>query len=109
MSIIDNKSSEYFGDGEFEFASDYDRKYYKSAHKTITTCELWNWLRNYDVDESRGFMFTRDCPELDRINEELMKDPVNDGHSGASYGCTMRVMEYIAKNGYDNLKLLLTK
>jgi hypothetical protein len=38
-----------------------------------------------------------------------MKDPVNDGHSGASYGCTMRVMEYIAKNGYDSLKLLLTK
>jgi hypothetical protein len=63
---------------------------------------MWNWLRNYEVDRNRGFMFTRDVPELDRISEEMAKDPVNDGHSGASYGCTMRSMEYIAKNGYDN-------
>ena len=102
--MTDNKPHEYFGDGEFnfDFVSYHTKLYYKSAHKAITNCEMWNWLRNYQVNENSGFMFTRDVPELDRISEEMAKDPVNDGHSGASYGCTMRSMEYIAKNGYDN-------
>ena len=49
-------------------------------------------------------MFTRDVPELDRLNEEMHKDPINGGHSGASYGCTMRNMEFIAKHGYQRFK-----
>lgn len=102
--MSNNKSREYFGDGEFnfDFVSSYSQLYYKSAHKAITNCEMWNWLRNYQVDENRGFMFTQGVPELTRISEEMAKDSVNDGHSGASYGCTMRSMEYIAKNGYDD-------
>jgi hypothetical protein len=43
------------------------------------------------------------------VNEEMHKDPVNDGHSGASYGCTMRNMEFIAKNGYQAFKAEFNK
>jgi hypothetical protein len=101
--MSNNKSHEYFGDGEFnfDFVSSHSQLYFKSAHKAITNCEMWNWLRNFQVDENRGFMFTQGVPELSRISEEMAKDPVNEGHSGASYGCTMRSMDYIAKNGYD--------
>ena len=96
-----NKTNEYFGDGEFEFVSDWSRPYFKSAHQAISRCELWNFLRNFEPEEDKGFMFTRGVPELDRLSEEMQKDPVNGGHSGASYGCTMRNMEFIAKHGYQ--------
>lgn len=43
-----------------------------------------------------GFMFS-DAAELRDIDREMKYD----GHSGASYGMTMRVMEFIAKNGWD--------
>ena len=43
-------------------------------------------------------------PELDRINQELWKDPINECHSGSSHGMMMRTMEYIAKNGYSQYK-----
>jgi hypothetical protein len=97
-------NSEYFGDGEFEFTDDWSRSYFQSAHKAITRCELWDWLRNFEPEKDKGFMFTRDVPELDRLREELAKDPINGGHSGASYSITMRNMEYIAKNGYNAFK-----
>ena len=102
-----NKDSEYFGDGEFDFSDKYSRDFLKSAHQTISRCELWNWLRNFEPQEGRGFMFAEGVSELDRLNDELFKDPVSSGHSGASYGITMRNMEYIAKNGYSAYKTMI--
>ena len=110
-----NNNNDFFGIDEcagvngFEFASDWSRPYFKSAHQAISRCELWNWLQNYEPEEGRGFMFAQNVPELDRLNEEMHKDPVNDGHSGASYGCTMRNMEFIAKNGYQAFKAEFNK
>ena len=102
-----NKDSEYFGDGEFDFSDEYSQLYFKSAHQTISRCELWNWMRNFEPQEGRGFMFSEGVPELERLKDELFKDPVNSGHSGASYGCMMRNMEYIAKNGYSAYKTMI--
>jgi hypothetical protein len=105
-----NETNNYFGidecvgDAGFEFADNWSRPYFKSAHQAITRCELWNFLRNFEPEEEKGFMFTRNVPELDRLSEEMQKDPVNGGHSGASYGCTMRNMEFIAKHGYQAFK-----
>jgi len=110
-----NKINDYFGidecagDAGFEFADEWSRPYLKSAHQAISRCELWNWLQVYKPKEDRGFMFSRNVPELDRLNEEMMKDPVNGGHSGASYACTMRNMEFIAKNGYNEFKEVYNK
>lgn len=75
---------------------------YKNAHSAITECQLWDWLHDYTVDESRGFMFTEDdSNELNCINCKILEHPFSAVHSGASYASTMRVMEYISKHGYD--------
>ena len=68
----------------------------QDADNAITTCELWGWLKDYTPEEGKGFMFT-EHPNLDRINNAMKYG----GHSGSSYGWTMRQMEYIAKNGWN--------
>ena len=94
----------HYGNGEFDFIkSKSNRAFLKSAHKAISTCELWEWLRIYMPREDSGFMWSVSS-ELDRINQELWKDPLNENHSGSSYGMVMRIMEYIAKNEYDCYK-----
>ena len=52
------------------------------------------FLKTFDPGHG-GFMFTRN-PEVTRIIEEVNND--YGGHSGASLGMTMRVMQYIAMN-----------
>lgn len=67
----------------------------------------WDYLKRPDVPEKNdGFMFSKD-PFISKISSEVDKDGAI-GHSGSSYGWTMRQIEYIAKNGWDafvNLRL----
>ena len=101
--IIDDP---YYGNGEFDFVNDKSTKMFlKSAHKAISICELWDWLRIYEPPSGYGFMWSS-TTETKRINNEMSKDPNNDLHSGSSRGAIMREMEYIAKNGYKNYKNL---
>lgn len=94
----------YYGNGEFDFIKDASTKeLLKSAHKAISLCELWDWMRIYQPQQDRGFMWSK-TPELDRINKQMWKDEINQYHSGSSYGLIMREMELIAKNGYENYK-----
>ncbi len=67
----------------------------EDADKAITECGLWDWLRDYTPEENKGFMFSQH-PNLDKINAAMKYG----GHSGSSYGWTMRQMEYIAKHGW---------
>ena len=81
----------------FSFVTDHQtHEFLTSAHKSVSVCELWDWLRTYQP--SRGFMFD-DSLEGDRIREEMKNYPVNKNHSGSSYAYILREMEYIAKNG----------
>lgn len=57
--------------------------------------DAWDYLSNYSPPSSHGFMFSDD-----KIVGEIMKY-TNVGHSGSSYGYTMRNLEFIAKNGID--------
>lgn len=68
----------------------------QDADNAITTCELWDWLKEYEPEDGKGFMFS-EHPNLTRINNAMKYG----GHSGSSYGWTMRQMEYIAKHGWD--------
>lgn len=68
----------------------------QDADAAITQCELWGWLRDYTPEDGKGFMFS-EHPNLTRINNAMKYG----GHSGSSYGWTMRQMEYIAKHGWD--------
>ena len=94
----------YYGNGEFDFVKDkFTKEFLKSAHRAISLCELWDWMRIYEPQADRGFMWSK-TPELDRLNQQMFKDPINSEHSGSSYGFIMRQMEDIAKNGYENFK-----
>lgn len=67
----------------------------------------WDILAQPDIPGENGFMFTQDA----RLNEISRKIGDDDqcGHSGASYGWTMRNMEAIAKKGWDNYCLGFSK
>jgi hypothetical protein len=94
----------YYGNGEFDFVKDNSiRDFLKSAHRAISLCELWDWMRIYTPPPNTGFMWSK-APELDKLKQQMWKDPVNSYHSGSSYGFIMREMECIAKNGYEDYK-----
>ena len=94
----------HYGNGEFDFVrDDSTREFLKSAHKAISLCELWDWMRFYTPPPNTGFGRSK-TPELDRINQQMWKDPINGFHSGSSYGAIMREMEFIAKHGYNSYK-----
>jgi hypothetical protein len=72
----------------------FDMKMCKDMYDAVEKAEAWDWLRNFNGE---SFMFCQD-PMIGKITEhmEFWKD-----HSGASFGCTMRSMEYIAKHGWN--------
>jgi hypothetical protein len=88
------------GDGKFEFVFDDHREMYITAYKAITTLELWDFISK-DPGEG-GFMFSK-RKEVERIYNKI-EDFGYKNHSGASFGFTLRAMQYISKNGYDKFK-----
>lgn len=99
----------YYGNGKFEFIHDEtERELYKNAHWAITQCELWDWLSSFQVEDARGFIYSS-TSELEMINEKMREQhEIADLHSGASYGLTMRTMDFIAKHGYEALRVKKT-
>jgi hypothetical protein len=71
-----------------------DVKYLSDAYNAITEAECWEHMKNFN-DES--FMFSQ-APFLNKIQSHMK---MLDNHSGASFGCIMRQMEYIAKKGWE--------
>ena len=59
----------------------------------------WEYLRAYTPPEDQGFMFSPSTGKRKEIDVEIEKR--YPGHSGASYGQTMRTLELIAKQGWD--------
>lgn len=74
-----------------------DKIMFKDMYDTITRLELWSWLSDPKVPGENGFMWSGH-PELHLI----MKNMTYGGHSGASFGVTMRIMQRIAVNGWDS-------
>ena len=74
----------------------------------ITELNLWEWLCNFEVSKKEGFMFSGDN-HLGVINTKMESPnaPIRIAHSGCSFALTMRELQYIAKNGYDNYKILV--
>jgi len=77
---------------------DNDKLMVQAGIDAVTGAEMWDWMKIYEPEEDKGFMFS-DHPNLDKINSRMHK--LYNGHSGSSYGWTMRQLEYIAKNGFD--------
>jgi len=77
---------------------DNEKKMVQAGIDAVTRTEMWPWMAAYEPEEGNGFMFSTH-PNLDKINSVMHK--LYDGHSGSSYGWTMRQLQFIAKNGFD--------
>ena len=63
----------------------------QDAYETTVKLELLDEIKN--LNPQNGFMFTK-SPVIDKISANLKYS----GHSGGSFGWTMREVEYLAKN-----------
>ncbi len=61
--------------------------------------DVWKFLRDYSPPEGQGFMFC-DNEIVSKIGTYM-----ESGHSGTTFGWTMRNLEFIAKNGLDRYRL----
>ena len=83
-------------DAEFNTIPDkHSRFMLINAHQAITLTESWGYMRTFSSNQS--FMFSN-SPTISTITKK-MSQLGYDGHSGSSFGWTMRQMEFLAKNG----------
>ena len=95
----------YFGNGDFHFIKDtLVKKFLKSAHTSITLCNLWDWIRFYEPSPNTSFIWSK-THEMYTLKLHMRKDTINYYHSRYSYDFIMREMEFIAKYGYYLFKL----
>jgi len=84
-----------------KFIGDYEREEVEDGIRAVDAVEGgWEFLRGYYVDPMKGFMFADPEPTLTEIGSKL-----HTGHSGASYGKTMRTLHFIAKYGVREYRL----
>ena len=80
----------------FDFITNsYEKIMLDTAYQAITSLELWDYMKK----PTDSYMLNSDN-ELHRIMDEIVKLGY-DGHSGGSFGYTMRAMQFIAKYGLD--------
>ncbi len=72
----------------------YEAELLKDAYDAATITETWDNFRTFSEE---SFMFSL-SPWLNNV-QNAMK--LMDQHSGSSYGYVMRVIEHIAKVGWD--------
>jgi hypothetical protein len=70
----------------------------ENAYQAITISEGWDFMKSFN-DNQNGFMFSSN-PMTGKIMSK-MDELGYSGHSGFSFGWTMRMMEFLAKNGRE--------
>ena len=96
-----SKLMDKIGDGNMEYIkNEYTREMFTNAWKAITFTNNWDFVAQ-DID---SFMWSND-PRIDEITEKMIEFGY-DGHSGSSFGCTMRNMQYLVQNGEEKFKKL---
>ena len=89
---------------DFNFVKDEnERLMLTNAYNSINLTELWDFVSSYKED----FSFSDDNRIY--IISSMMKELGYSGHSGFSFGWTMRSMQYIARHGLDKFKSLYTQ
>lgn len=92
---------------DFSFISDeHTRSLVINGYNAVNQLELWSWLKDFDPKDD-GFMCS-DHPNVIMIGMKMESLPDAPGHSGCSFGITMRNLEYIAKNGMAKYKEYMT-
>jgi hypothetical protein len=92
------KTNKFLGDGKFEYCDKRNRDMLQNAFQAITLTETWDFVEN----PIESFMWSRDS-RIDMISRKMSELGYN-GHSGFSFGWTMRQMQSLAKNGEAEFK-----
>ena len=101
---ISEKYKYKIGDGKMIYINNnFDRKIMTNAWEAITQTNNWDFVSQ----EIISFMWSDD-PRIDEIMEK-MEELGFDGHSGCSFGSTMRNMQFLVKNGEEEFKKLFEK
>ena len=74
---------------------EHEREMLESAYDAVTMIEAWEFLKNYDPPQDRGFMWDSN-PRVNEISNKI--NELYGGHSGASLAFVMRKMQSIAIN-----------
>ena len=77
---------------------------------SITRLELWDWFRTERPPENQGYSWWNH-PNINKISNNLQDDQGNfdNPHTGASFACSMRNMQVIAKEGFLKWKIQYLK
>ena len=85
-----------------ELYEPYEVVMIQDAYDTIKRLGLWDWLKEFEPHPNEGFMFTTD------MNVAMIGTQMKfDGHSGSTFGWTMRVVHHLARNGWENHKTMV--
>lgn len=97
--IRKNSICNYIGNGNFDYIEDKnERNMLANAWKAISLTNNWEFMtRKIDA-----FMFSEE-PKIAEISNK-MEELGYTNHSGSSFGYTMRLMQYLVKNGEENFK-----
>jgi hypothetical protein len=87
--------NEPFVPGKFDYTTKYDKPMLQTAYQAINILELWNFMK--ENPGQNGFMWSGD-KRIDLIYNKI-EELGYKGHSGCSFGSTMRDMQFIANNG----------
>ena len=103
METIDLLFDEYKNDKKtpptFEYITNtHNREMLLNAWDAINLTEMWGFVKQ-DIE---SFTWSRE-PEVTIIMDKMVSLGYR-GHSGASFGCTMRAMQYLAQNGEEKFK-----
>ena len=83
--------------GDFSYLTDeFTRTTYEDMYAAITKAEAWDWIK---AEPQNGFMF--DDSEKSKAIGSFLNGNDRVGHSGASYGLTMRAMQQLALIGWE--------
>ena len=82
----------------FYYVDDNSRIMFENAYQAISSTEMWDYMKK----DMESFIFSSD-KEI-KIISKKMEDLGYDGHSGSSFGITMRNMQFIALNGLEEHK-----
>lgn len=91
----DYENTEKYTDGELEML--------RSAYNVISRMEMWEFLKRYEPEPDRGFMFDRN-EEINKLEIEIARE--YDNHTGSTMGITMRMMQKIAKQKCNELNII---
>ena len=96
-NIESEQNEDIFIFGQFLYVDDAnDKEMLQNAWTDINQLYLWEYMKR----PTDSYMMSSD-PEINIITKK-MEELGYDGHSGSSFGWTMRQMQHIAQHGEDD-------